>query len=225
MNEFRAALQEIVTAFYAQENVSPKELQKRIEAADALLARPEPQDDLLSAINHGIGQAILKADSGPGSVSLPQNMSEHIAAAVRERWRIESQPEPRITREDVQGVDFGESKEWMMDTSANKRTHAEKLLQRFAAQCIAVQGDGSLEALHAAHEACLAAMLRSEPVEIKKGQHAPLYQDVLVFDGKHWGIGSYQGHGNYSHTRYPVAGQCKATHWMQLPIRRRKLRS
>jgi hypothetical protein len=51
-----------------------------------------------------------------------------------------------------------------------------------------------------------------------KEQHAPLYQDVLVLcQGGTVSVGSYLGHGTYTHQRYPVLGQCKATHWQPLP--------
>lgn len=56
----------------------------------------------------------------------------------------------------------------------------------------------------------------SEPIAIAE-RHAPLYREVLVFDGEHWGLGCYMGHGTYSHSRYPVLGQCKATYWAELP--------
>ena len=46
----------------------------------------------------------------------------------------------------------------------------------------------------------------------------PIYEEVLVLcQHGHVGLGSWMGHSDWSHTRYPVLGQCKPTHWMPLP--------
>lgn len=51
-----------------------------------------------------------------------------------------------------------------------------------------------------------------------KERHAKLYTDVLVLDSHGTvSVGQYMGHGTYTHQRYSVLGQCKATHWMPLP--------
>jgi hypothetical protein len=45
-----------------------------------------------------------------------------------------------------------------------------------------------------------------------------LYLKVLVIDKQgNIGIGQYWGHGEFSHSSYPVAGQVFVTHWMPLP--------
>jgi hypothetical protein len=49
-------------------------------------------------------------------------------------------------------------------------------------------------------------------------RHAPLYQDILVLCSRGFiGVGRYMAHDTYAHPRYPVLGQCQATHWQPLP--------
>jgi hypothetical protein len=51
-----------------------------------------------------------------------------------------------------------------------------------------------------------------------KERQAPLYTDVLVLCQSGFvSVGCYMGHETYTHQRYPVLGQCKATHWQPLP--------
>lgn len=125
------------------------------------------EEILRECILHSVGSwrelVIYYTDRDPFESASVIDLSEHILNQILDLQAPKAQ-------EEVQGVDFGESKEWMMDTASNKKAHAERLLERFAAQCLDILGNGSLEALQAAKEACLAAMLGSEKTQVPQGE-------------------------------------------------------
>jgi hypothetical protein len=108
---------------------------------------------------------------------------------------------------------------WPIEVLAVWKDYERRKPLAWAAARAVTQGSSEPDEKSNAHQAesVLVASAQGDRW-IPVSEPAPLYVDILVLDDKgSVSVGMHLGHNEYSHHRYPVLGQCRATHWMPLP--------